>query len=91
MTLPTPASVALVAVLALASWTDLRTGKIHNNLTGSGMLAGLAIHTIAGDPLFAIFGLGLAFAIHFPLWLGRFRSPPTPTRHQSRIAAPAGS
>lgn len=66
-----PLSVADAALLVgclIASYTDARTGKILNALTGPMILAGLLIHAGSGNVSFGVLGLVCAFAIHFPLW-----------------------
>lgn len=66
-----PGSVA-DAVLSvgclIASYTDARTGKIFNALTGPMMLAGLLIHAGAGSLWFGLAGFLCALVIHLPLW-----------------------
>ena len=69
MTPPTPDAVVLMVGLGVASYTDIKTGKIPNILTAGMMLAGVIMHAISGQATFALVGLGAAFAIHFPLWL----------------------
>ncbi len=54
--------------LAIACVTDLREGKIPNELTFSLMLIGLVVNTFLGDPLLGVLGFALATAIHFPLF-----------------------
>ncbi|MBA2321343.1 MAG: prepilin peptidase [Deltaproteobacteria bacterium] len=57
------------AGLAWASWSDARTGRIPNVLTFGMMAAGLLLHAAGGDPLFALLGIGVAFAMHYPLYM----------------------
>jgi len=64
--------IDIIAAIALgiASYTDLRWGKIWNWLTGPLMLAGLLLHTTIGQGwLYGVAGLGVAFALHFVLWI----------------------
>lgn len=66
-----PALLALFVGMGIATSTDLRSGRIPNALTGSMMVLGLVFALVQGAVVDAIFGIGLAFAIHFPLWLLR--------------------
>ena len=59
----------LVAGLVGAAVSDAQTGKIPNVLTGPLLLVGLAASTLFGQGiLFALLGVVVGFAIHFPLW-----------------------
>lgn len=60
--------LALVAVVGLAAAIDARTGKIPNVLTFPLMALGLVGQGLFGDLLGSVFGLGLMFGVHFPLW-----------------------
>ena len=66
--------IALVIAATMDVWTartkdgGLQRGKIPNKLTLPLMLIGIGMHTIEGDPLFALLGIAVAFAVHFPLW-----------------------
>jgi Flp pilus assembly protein protease CpaA len=62
------ADAALLVGCLLASYTDARTGKIFNALTGPMILAGLLIHGASGNLLFGVAGFFCALAIHLPLW-----------------------
>jgi Flp pilus assembly protein protease CpaA len=57
----------LVAGLSWASWVDFQTGRIPNADTFGMMAAGLLLHAAMREPLFALYGIGIAFAIHYPL------------------------
>lgn len=65
--LTVPASMAAFG-LAIACVTDLRSGKIPNELTFSLMAIGLLMNTVLGDPLLGVVGFAVATAIHFPLF-----------------------
>lgn len=54
--------------LIVGAVTDYATGRLPNWLTFSMMALGIAIWTTQSDPLFALKGIGFAFAIHFPLF-----------------------
>ena len=60
--------LALVAILGVAVFTDLRERRIPNKLTVSGLLVGLAIAAAmeGGLPVSAAAGAGFALAIAFP-------------------------
>lgn len=62
-----PASMAAFG-LAIACVTDLRTGKIPNELTFSLMAIGLLMNAVLGDPMLGVLGFAVATAIHFPLF-----------------------
>lgn len=68
MSFSDPEVLVVLAGLAIASYTDLKTGKIPNQLTGGMMAIGLVIHLIYGNPMFSLYGILLAFAIHFTLF-----------------------
>lgn len=57
------------AGLGYTSWTDARTGRIPNVATFGMMLAGIVLHAAYGAPLFALLGIAVAFAIHYPLYV----------------------
>lgn len=60
----------LVAGLVGAAVHDWQTGKIPNSLTGPLLLIGLLTSTLVGQGLgFAVLGVLVGFAIHFPLWV----------------------
>jgi prepilin peptidase CpaA len=64
-----PVMIAVWAAgLAFASYTDATTGRIPNLFTFGMMAAGLVLHTAHRDPLFAVLGIAVAFAIHYPLY-----------------------
>ncbi len=66
--------VLLAALLAGASWFDLRTGKIPNSLNLAGALAGLVAVLLrlrfGGDPAPLLLGGVVAFAALLLLYLG---------------------
>jgi prepilin peptidase CpaA len=68
-------TLALAAVLALtAGWTDWRSRRIPNWLTVSGLIAGIAVNTIAGGwagAKIALAGAGLGLLVLFPLVIVR--------------------
>ena len=53
---------------AIAAFTDARTGKIYNKLTGPLILAGLITNIALGQPTVGLLGFLLATAIHMPTW-----------------------
>jgi prepilin peptidase CpaA len=65
------AGAVFLTVLLLASWTDVRSRRIPNWITVTGMLAGLAFHGARGvGPLWAsVLGLSLAFLVALPFFL----------------------
>ncbi len=66
----TPEIVVLLAGLAVASVTDLTTGRIPNALTMSMMGVGMLIHATIGlsEPWFGLVGCAAAFALHFAMY-----------------------
>lgn len=71
--MPTPHTLKLLALLillAIAVFTDLRERRIPNWLTVSGMLAGIALTSleVGGVPTTALLGALLAFVLAFPLF-----------------------
>jgi len=64
-----PPEVVLLIGLAVAAVTDARTGRIPNALTGLLMALGLVWWATQGDPLFGLFGLLAAFALHYVGWM----------------------
>jgi Flp pilus assembly protein protease CpaA len=58
----------LSLAVMLASYTDLKDGKIPNVLTGPMMVTGLLLNGVAGQWMFGINGLLTALAIHFTLF-----------------------
>lgn len=62
--------LALLALVGIAVFTDLRERRIPNWLTVSGVLVGLALAAIetAGFPTAALLGVVTALAIAFPLF-----------------------
>lgn len=65
----TPEIVVLLVAMAVASFTDVRDGKIPNWLTGSLIAVGVAIGIAEGQAVASLIGLLAAFALHFPLWI----------------------
>jgi prepilin peptidase CpaA len=65
------AGAVFLTVLLLASWTDVRSRRIPNLITVTGMLAGLAFHAARGvGPLGAgVLGLSLAFLVALPFFM----------------------
>ena len=64
----TPQMFVYTAGLWTGAVIDFRTARLPNWLTFSMMALGVAIWGSAGDPLFALKGLAIATAIHFPLF-----------------------
>ena len=64
--------IALLLLTATAAWFDFRTRRIPNWLCLAGCIAGISLNaslsSLAGLR-FAGLGLGLGFALYFPLWL----------------------
>lgn len=60
--------VVCTAALWLGAGIDYFTGRLPNWLTFSMMGIGVAMWGTWGDPLFALKGIGVAFAIHFVLF-----------------------
>lgn len=71
MTLPTPtqAEATLLLGLLFACYTDIRWWRIPNALNLVLIALGLLINTLLGQWQVGVFGLLLAFAVHFPLWV----------------------
>jgi prepilin peptidase CpaA len=75
----TPLDVVTLLGVAVAAFLDVRTavapdgslqqGRIPNTLTFGLALFGLGAHVLEGDPLVGLLGFGVAFAVHFPLWV----------------------
>lgn len=73
-TLPIAVKTLLALIVAPAAIIDLRWRRVPNWLTVSGVVLGIALHTILShtDGLwFSLKGLGLAFLIYLPLYLLR--------------------
>lgn len=64
-----PSMVLSAAGLAVASFTDVRTGRIYNALTFPMMVLGVGLHVITGDPVAGGLGLLVATALHVPVWM----------------------
>jgi prepilin peptidase CpaA len=60
--------VALVVLMAVACWTDVRTRKIKNWLTFPTMLLGIALALFSAVPWAGVAGLFLCLAVCVPLW-----------------------
>lgn len=65
----TVADVVLGLGLAVSTYTDLREGKIYNAVTFPLIALGIVIHATQGSVFTALVGLGVAFGIHFALWV----------------------
>ena len=65
--LSAPAIIAIIGT-AIAAFTDARTGKIYNKLTGPLILIGWVANIALGQPLVGLLGFLLATAIHMPTW-----------------------
>ena len=65
-----PASVLLVVVLLVASWTDVKSRRIPNWLTLAGMIAGLAVRASMGPGPLAdgALGIGLGLLLAAPFF-----------------------
>lgn len=72
MLLVDPRTGVLIAALVLASWSDVRTGRIPNELVYSGMAVGLAYNTLSpvqgGGLLWSLQGLGTGLALLLPFY-----------------------
>ena len=72
---PVVLQVLLAALVLVAAVTDLRSRRIPNWLTLSGVLAGIVLNSFLNVDRYnwrtALMGLGLAFAVYFPLYLLR--------------------
>jgi preflagellin peptidase FlaK len=66
----TPMDVVMLGALAVAAFTDFRTGLIPNALTFPVMAVGLAMNAtlVPDDRARGLIGLLAAFALHFPLY-----------------------
>lgn len=64
------ADLALVLVVCLAAWSDVRTRRIPNRLTIVGLLVALSLRVLLGAiPLWqGVLGAGLALGITLPLF-----------------------
>lgn len=67
--------VVLAAVVLVAAVTDVRSRRISNWLTLAGVVAGIVLNSFLNVDRYnwrtALMGLGLAFAVYFPLYLLR--------------------
>jgi prepilin peptidase CpaA len=66
-------AVPLLAILAVATWSDLRSRRIPNGLSFGGAALGLLIHAVMFGPTelgFAALGWALCFACFIPLYVG---------------------
>jgi len=72
---PLVLQIALAALVLVAAATDIRSRRIPNWLTLSGVLAGILLNTLlAADGnnwQTSLAGMGLAFLVYFPLYLLR--------------------
>jgi len=64
-----PVDLAVIAICAVALWTDLSRHRVPNQLTFSAMLLGIVFWSLEHDPLFALGGIGIAFVTMFPGWI----------------------
>jgi len=72
--MPAPLKIALIVLVVLSGAFDLRTRKIPNWLTASGILAGLGLQCWTGGIhglAVAMLGMGLAILVYLPLYLLR--------------------
>lgn len=65
----TLADVVLALGLTIAVYTDLTSERIPNVLTFPLILVGIVIHFVQGNFLLPLLGVGVAFALHFVLWM----------------------
>ncbi len=65
-----PGTVSLIALVVLAAWSDLRTRRIPNALTITGLIVALLIRSAHGLDAVGTGALGaaLAFGVAFPLF-----------------------
>jgi prepilin peptidase CpaA len=65
-----PLAAALVAVMALGAWIDVRTRRLPNKLTLTAVVLALALRGLLGGAalLDGVYGLALAFALLLPLF-----------------------
>ncbi len=66
--MPGAADAILLLACGVATYTDMKDGKIPNGITAPLMMAGLLLNLIDGALVFALLGLAFAFVIHFSLW-----------------------
>lgn len=72
--MPLVLKLALIAVVAIAAFYDVRTRKIPNWLNLSGLVLGLGLNTLllhTHGLVVAMLGLGLSLLIYIPLYLVR--------------------
>lgn len=64
-------TIGLIATCAIAVWSDLRTGRIPNVLTLSGLTAALVLRAVGGPDLLGdgLAGAAVAFGLSLPLFL----------------------
>jgi len=65
----TPQAAALAVGCVIATYTDVRWGKIYNWTTGVMVALGLVMNTSLGHWQVGVFGLLASFAVHYPLWV----------------------
>lgn len=63
--------VVLAAVVVAGAWTDVRTARIPNALTVTGLLAGLALAAAGGTIASCALAAAVALALGFPLFRAR--------------------
>lgn len=72
--LPLAIKVLIAVVVLVAAITDIRTRRVPNWLTFSGVIVAIALNAFLGELpglWFALQGLGLAFGVYFMLYLLR--------------------
>lgn len=72
--MPLASQILLIAVVLTAGIYDIRFRRIPNWLVLTGLLLGIALNTFLFEwsgVKTSLFGLGLAFAVYFPLYLLR--------------------
>ena len=81
----TPPLAVALAGFTFGGGIDAYNGRLPNWLTFSMMAVGIAMHASAGQAMFAMYGLALALAIHFPLFaLNVVRAGDAPARRGGR-------
>ena len=67
-------AVPLLAIVAVATWSDLRDRRIPNGLSLGGAALGLLVNTVTFGPsglVLAAFGWALCLACFIPLYVER--------------------
>lgn len=70
MMTPTLLSIAIVAVMAVAAFSDARDRRIPNLISVTGIVIALALRALPGDPtlMAGLLGAGVGFLLGFPLF-----------------------